>query len=97
MPAVDRDIVFKLIEAQIRSGEHFGQHDDLAGVHRNGKRHHNRFPFLFLQTCWIQVDGFLTDSQIGKSVRFSSPQERLLRLELIILSSKLRLAGATSK
>ena len=34
VPPVDRHVVFELIEAQIGAGEHFGQHDDLAGVHR---------------------------------------------------------------
>ena len=27
-------IIFELIKAKIRGGEHFGQHDDLSGVHR---------------------------------------------------------------
>ena len=34
VPPVDRHVVFELIEAQIGAGEHFGQHDDLTGVHR---------------------------------------------------------------
>lgn len=34
MPPVDRCAVFKTVEAQIGGGQHFGQHDDLAGVHR---------------------------------------------------------------
>jgi hypothetical protein len=31
---------------KIGGGVHLGQHDDLAGVHRNGKRNLNRFPCL---------------------------------------------------
>jgi len=63
----------EVVEAHVAAGEHFGQHDDLTGMHRKGKRNLNSFPFLCLQTCWIQVDGFLTGSHIGETVWISPP------------------------
>ena len=33
MPALDWRIGFEIVEAQIGSGHHLGQHDDLTGVH----------------------------------------------------------------
>ena len=33
-PALDWRIIFKIVEAQIRRGQHLREHDDLAGVHR---------------------------------------------------------------
>jgi hypothetical protein len=60
----------ELIEAQIVGGQHLRQHDDLAGVHRNGKRNLNRFPFFTLQARSISVDGFLTGLQSAKTARF---------------------------
>ena len=46
----DWDAGVELIEAQVCGGHHLCQHDDLSGVHRNGKRNHNRFPIFCLQT-----------------------------------------------
>ena len=43
MPSLDGNIGVEIVEAQIAGGEHFGQHDDLPGMHRNGKRNLNRF------------------------------------------------------
>ena len=40
----------EVVEVQIGCGEELGQHDDLTGVHRNGKRNPNRFPIFYLQT-----------------------------------------------
>lgn len=50
IPALRRHIAFKIIEAQVGGGEHLGQHDDLAGVHRDGKRNLNRFHIFCLHT-----------------------------------------------
>ena len=50
-PGVDRGAVVKIVELKIAARHHLGQHDDLSGVHRNGKRKLKRFPFLCLQTC----------------------------------------------
>ena len=47
---MDQRAVFKTVEAQVGGDQHLGQHDDLAGVHRNGKRANNRFPLFCLQT-----------------------------------------------
>jgi hypothetical protein len=49
MPAVDWRAVLKTVEAQVTGSEHFGHHDDLSGVHRNGKRHLNCFLIFLLQ------------------------------------------------
>jgi hypothetical protein len=34
MPTLNRHIIFKFVEPKIRGREHFGQQDDLTGVHR---------------------------------------------------------------
>lgn len=60
MPGFNRCFVFKIVKTKIRGGEHLGQHDDLTGVHRNGKRNLNRFPIFCLQIRRILVDDFLT-------------------------------------
>ena len=48
-PALNWRSGFKTVEAQVGGGQHFGEHDDLAGVHRNGKRSTNRFLIFCLQ------------------------------------------------
>jgi hypothetical protein len=51
VPTVDWRTIFKIIETEILLRQHLGEHDDLASMHRDGKRNLNRFPFLCLQTA----------------------------------------------
>ncbi len=64
MPGVNRFARRKIVEDQIDIRQHLGEQNDLAGVHRFGKRFHNRFPFFCLQTRKKIVDGFLTASAL---------------------------------
>lgn len=40
--------VSEIVELQINLREDLGHHNNLTGVHRKGKRNHNRFPFFRL-------------------------------------------------
>lgn len=63
----DRDAGVELIKAQVVRGHHLCQHDDLSGVHRDGKRDLNRFPFFCLQARSIPIDDFLTGPELAES------------------------------
>jgi hypothetical protein len=76
-PALDGYVGLELVEAQVGGGHHFCQHDDLAGVHRNGKRNHNRFPFICLQTPLMSVDGLLTGFESTHYYCYSFFPERI--------------------
>jgi hypothetical protein len=61
MPGFDGKPVLEFVEAEVGGGEHFGQHDYLTGVHRNGKRNLNRFPIFVSRLSEFQLtasDGF---------------------------------------
>lgn len=63
----DRDAGVELIKAQVVRGHHLCQHDDLTGVHRDGKRNLSRFPFFCLQARSIPIDDFLTGPELAES------------------------------
>ena len=46
LPAVAWVFAGEVVKAHVTAREHFGQHDDLSGMHRNGKRNLKRFPFF---------------------------------------------------
>ena len=52
---MDRRAVFKTVEAQVAGGQHLGEHDDLPGVHCDGKRNLNRFPIFSCRLAEIQL------------------------------------------